>query len=165
MGIEGWHGIKSLYNIKHDYYVIDTKIPDKADKNGVYEWTWAPRDQVFYNFWKKGYEPLQGQPFTADGTECEIKIWRGSDEASELGPFSFVPANAAGNQDAEQDKRIEAALNVLRNYKITEDIKTWAGAIRELIKIGKPAVPKLVDELDRTERNETLRAWDLHLGR
>jgi uncharacterized GH25 family protein len=79
VGIEHWHGIKSLYNIKHDYYVMDTKIPDKADKNGVYEWTWAPRDQVFYSFWRKGYKTLQGQPFAADGSEHEIKLLRGND--------------------------------------------------------------------------------------
>ncbi len=36
--IEGWRGGKSLYNIKHPN-VHDTKIPDKADKNGVWEWT------------------------------------------------------------------------------------------------------------------------------
>ena len=44
-----WRGGKSLYNIK-DPRVLDTKIPAKADKNGIYEWTWAPEDDVAYSF-------------------------------------------------------------------------------------------------------------------
>jgi beta-lactamase regulating signal transducer with metallopeptidase domain len=56
------------------------------------------------------------------------------------------------------DKRIEAGLEILRTYKIGENEDLWAGAIREFILIGKPAVPQLIEELDRTEREETLRA-------
>jgi len=55
-------------------------------------------------------------------------------------------------------QRIEAGLVVLRIYKIGENEAIWAAAIRELIQIGKPAVAKLTEELDRTEREETLRA-------
>jgi beta-lactamase regulating signal transducer with metallopeptidase domain len=60
---------------------------------------------------------------------------------------------------APQDKRIDAAIDILRVYSVHEgDERPWAFAIRQLIEIGPPAVPKLAEELDRTERNITLRA-------
>ena len=61
-----------------------------------------------------------------------------------------------------EDQRIEAGLEVLRIYHLSRDRehdeRSWATAIRELISIGKPAVPKLTQKLDRAERNLTLRA-------
>lgn len=68
-----------------------------------------------------------------------------------LKAFQVIPPAARGD-------RIEAALEVLRSYSIARGSEPWATAIRELIEIGKPAVPKLVAELDRTERHQTLRA-------
>lgn len=62
------------------------------------------------------------------------------------------------NPPATQDERIEACLKILRAYRVGERENDWAIAIRELIAIGKPAVPKLIDELDRTERGLTVRA-------
>ncbi|HUT90393.1 MAG TPA: M56 family metallopeptidase, partial [Thermoguttaceae bacterium] len=59
---------------------------------------------------------------------------------------------------AAQEERVEAALRILRIYRISENEAAWASAIRALILIGKPAVPTLIDELDRTKREETLRA-------
>ncbi|NQT15368.1 MAG: hypothetical protein HQ582_21610, partial [Planctomycetes bacterium] len=60
---------------------------------------------------------------------------------------------------AGQDDRIEAAIEVLKYCPFARSREeSWATAIRELIEIGKPAVPKLVAELDRTERHQTLRA-------
>ena len=60
---------------------------------------------------------------------------------------------------APLDERIEAGLNVLRKYpiEIDNDFKPWASVIRELIEDGKPAVPKLTAELDRTQRDKMLR--------
>jgi beta-lactamase regulating signal transducer with metallopeptidase domain len=62
-----------------------------------------------------------------------------------------------------QKDRIEAALEILRNYRAFQtNTAKWATAIRELIMIGKPAVPKLIEELDRTDhladRGQLLRA-------
>ena len=59
---------------------------------------------------------------------------------------------------AARAQRIEAALEILRTYRIGENETVWASAIRELVVLGKPALPKLIEELDRTERQETLRA-------
>lgn len=56
------------------------------------------------------------------------------------------------------NERIEAGLEILRVYRVGANEEIWAAAIRALIQIGKPAVPKLIEELDRTERGETLRA-------
>ncbi|MGD0517527.1 MAG: carboxypeptidase-like regulatory domain-containing protein [Thermoguttaceae bacterium] len=73
VGIESWRGYKSLYNQVHPN-VLDTKIPSQADKNGVYEWTWAPGDSVFYNFGKEGYEQIESRGVTANGAEHEIRM-------------------------------------------------------------------------------------------
>jgi hypothetical protein len=60
---------------------------------------------------------------------------------------------------APLDDRIEAGLNALRTcpLDIDNDFKPWASVIRELIDYGKPAVPKLTAELDRTEKDKMLR--------
>lgn len=60
---------------------------------------------------------------------------------------------------APLDERVEAALNALRTCptEVDRDFKPWASIIRELIEIGKPAVPKLTAELDRTEKDKMLR--------
>lgn len=73
--IEGWRGGKSLYNQKHPI-VLDTKIPGMADKNGIYQWNWAPDDPVYYYFGKAGYEERRSQPLTADGTEQKVTMTR-----------------------------------------------------------------------------------------
>jgi beta-lactamase regulating signal transducer with metallopeptidase domain/protocatechuate 3,4-dioxygenase beta subunit/Leucine-rich repeat (LRR) protein len=57
---------------------------------------------------------------------------------------------------ATEDAKIEAALEILRNYPFGHDNKPWAMAIRELITIGKPTVPKLIAELDGAKRRATL---------
>jgi hypothetical protein len=69
----GWRDCKSLYNMKHPM-VLETKIPDSADKNGIYEWTWAPEDAVEYYFGKQGYEEIENQPITADDKEHKIVL-------------------------------------------------------------------------------------------
>jgi hypothetical protein len=74
VGIEGWRGGKSLYNHKHPN-VLDTKIPRQADKNGVYEWTWAPDDSVTYSYYKEGYRSLRGESLNA-GHEYKITLSR-----------------------------------------------------------------------------------------
>ena len=71
--IAGWRDGKSLYNHKHPN-VLGTRIPTKADKNGIYEWSWAPADQVEYAFGKGGYRDVWNEPYTADGTEHEVKL-------------------------------------------------------------------------------------------
>jgi outer membrane lipoprotein-sorting protein len=71
--IEGWRGCKSLYNCNSPI-LLDTKIPGIADKNGVYEWTWAPHDAVSFSFWKEGYRQEQPKSLKPDGSEQEIRL-------------------------------------------------------------------------------------------
>jgi beta-lactamase regulating signal transducer with metallopeptidase domain len=66
-------------------------------------------------------------------------------------------AGLRNETDAAIQKRIRELIYILRYHRVSARVEEWAGAIRELIQIGKPAVPELVAELDRTERNETLR--------
>jgi uncharacterized GH25 family protein len=67
VGIDGWHGNKALYNHKHPN-VVDTKIPAQSNKEGIYEWTWAPDGEIRYQFYKEGVG--EGSTvLTADGKE------------------------------------------------------------------------------------------------
>jgi beta-lactamase regulating signal transducer with metallopeptidase domain/uncharacterized GH25 family protein len=73
VGIHEWRGGKSLYNHKHPN-VIDTTIPRQADANGVFEWTWAPDDPVTYDFYRKDYQSLTDQSFTAGDGEHQVTL-------------------------------------------------------------------------------------------
>ena len=72
---------------------------------------------------------------------------------------AFEAALKVMRSSAPLDKRVEAGLKVLRTGPIfiDSDFKPWASIIRELIEIGKPAVPILTAELDRTEPGRILR--------
>jgi hypothetical protein len=70
------------------------------------------------------------------------------------------PSGSVGaSVDAEQ-QRVRESVYVLRNYTLGSLARkeSWVRAIKELVEIGKPAVPELVAELDRTERDNTVRA-------
>lgn len=72
--ITKWRGNEGLFNIKHSN-VMDTKIPRQADKDGVYEWNWAPADEVEFSFYKEGYMQQHMKKIVpADGIEHVIKM-------------------------------------------------------------------------------------------
>jgi len=74
VGIESWRGGKALYNHRHPN-VLDTKIPVFADKDGLYEWTWAPDDEVIFNFYSERHGELRNVKVTADGeTEFDVVL-------------------------------------------------------------------------------------------
>ena len=81
------------------------------------------------------------------------------DEKNGQQRMAFATALEVMRSSAPADERVEAGLKVLRTYptSIETDFKPWASVIRELIEIGKPAVPKLMAELDRTEKDKMLR--------
>jgi hypothetical protein len=60
----------------------------------------------------------------------------------------------AANPVAEE---IQEAIIALRNTDIVNS-KGWATAARRLTQIGKPAVPALIEELDRTTADRPLRS-------
>jgi hypothetical protein len=59
---------------------------------------------------------------------------------------------------ADETVRINAALKELRKYEIGILDFRWTSAIARLIKIGQPAVPAVIEELDHTTRPDTIRA-------
>lgn len=56
--------------------------------------------------------------------------------------------------------RVLEIIYLLRHYRVFSRDEEMAQAIRELHRIGKPAVPELVAELDRTDRDNTLRVLE-----
>ena len=72
-GIESWRDAESLYNYRHPN-VIDSKIPNYADKNGIYAWNWAPDDPVTFRI-SAGDNFCQPEAtFTADDQEHDFKL-------------------------------------------------------------------------------------------
>ena len=48
VGVDEWQGKKALHTHKHPS-VHDTRVPNRADENGVYEWAWAPQSPVKFS--------------------------------------------------------------------------------------------------------------------
>jgi thiol-disulfide isomerase/thioredoxin len=65
VSVVSWKGIKSLHNQKHPK-VHDTKIPDRADEKGIWEWAWAPADPVKLLIGLEGF------------ADCELEIAGGT---------------------------------------------------------------------------------------
>lgn len=72
VSIYQWRGAESLYNVVHSN-VVSTRIPRMTDGRGIFEWTWAPEDEVTYRFGKEGYAELE-VPFTADGSQQTLVL-------------------------------------------------------------------------------------------
>lgn len=73
VAVKEWRGLESLYNMKHSN-VLDSRIPRRADADGVYEWSWAPDDAVTYSFGAvEGFARMEPS-ITADGTEQIITL-------------------------------------------------------------------------------------------
>ena len=73
VGITAWQNAKSLYNHRHPN-VLNTKIPDRADANGVYQWTWAPAEPVQYSFWAESYEEVRERLLSPGDEMHEISL-------------------------------------------------------------------------------------------
>ena len=58
----------------------------------------------------------------------------------------------------EKTRRVRELIYFFRSYKVFNRDEEWARTIRELATIGKSAVPELVAELDRTDRDATIRS-------
>jgi hypothetical protein len=55
-------------------------------------------------------------------------------------------------------QRIRELIYFFRHHRVFSRDEEWAMTIRELVEIGKPAVPELIAELERTDRDATLRS-------
>jgi hypothetical protein len=80
-------------------------------------------------------------------------------------PLRDGVARGAGMSDAERSRRSEERaqrvrelIYYFRDYRVFSRDEEWARTIRELAAIGKDAVPELVAELDRTDRDATIRS-------
>jgi hypothetical protein len=79
-----------------------------------------------------------------------------SRNAAPQGPASTAPERAPRAGDPAQ--RVRELIYFFRTYRVFCRDEEWAQTIRELAAIGKDAVPELVAELDRTDRDATLRS-------
>jgi beta-lactamase regulating signal transducer with metallopeptidase domain len=142
-------------------YVTDAQGNAVAPKFEPYEWTHDPPQGSSKRAAAAGgvnalsmasrFSPADRKRLDAEKKAFEDK--------NDLQKTAFATALKVMRSSAPLDERIEAGLKVLRTYptSIDNDFKPWASVIRELIEIGKPAVPKLTAELDRTEKDKMLR--------
>ena len=86
-------------------------------------------------------------------------------QGSATDPAPKAATQGAGTSDAKrspgadaQTQRVRELIYFFRTYRVFCRDEEWAQTIRELATIGKAAVPELVAELDRTDRDATLRS-------
>ncbi len=73
VSIEGWRGVRNLASNVNG--VVKFKIPNTSDKQGIFEWDWAPDDAVNYGFGIEGFADME-QALTADGREHVVTFNR-----------------------------------------------------------------------------------------
>ncbi len=56
--IVGWQNTKSLYNMRHPN-LRGLGVPAFANEEGLFQWTWAPKDKVTYSIGIPGYLPKE----------------------------------------------------------------------------------------------------------
>ena len=106
--------------------------------------------------WKKGTVD-EAYSLASKISDADRKRLEASRQAKSK-PIDEALAVLQADPPASQNQRIEAALKMFRVYRVGERANDWALALRELITIGKPAVPRLIEELDKTNDDKTLRA-------
>jgi RNA polymerase sigma factor (sigma-70 family) len=74
VSLREWKGKKSLLNQRNPNHpkVPDPKIPQRADKSGVWNWPWAPDDPVKLEVSKSGFAPRELQ--IAGGTARDVTL-------------------------------------------------------------------------------------------
>jgi len=58
VSLRDWRRKQSLYTHRHSN-VVDLQIPIRGNEQGDYEWTWAPADEIRWDFGAKGFEPQE----------------------------------------------------------------------------------------------------------
>lgn len=69
-----------------------------------------------------------------------------------------APDAKSPQKAGDQTQRIRELIYFFRDYRVFSRDEEWARTIRELAAIGKDAVPELIAELDRTDRDATIRS-------
>ncbi len=105
-------------------------------------------------------EPPANSPLHTAGAGAKVSATKQVKDAPET-----ARTDVAGEPDAkqsprtdEQTQRVRELIYCFRTYRVFCRDEEWAQTIRELARIGKGAVPELVAELDRTDRDATLRS-------
>jgi hypothetical protein len=101
-----------------------------------------------------------------DSSGCGAHVDGNESRASQANdPSQRALTQGAGTTDAKQSpqavdqtQRARELIYYFRNYRVFCRDEEWAQTIRELATIGKAAIPELVAELDRTDRDATLRS-------
>jgi|GEM_PF-3157514 len=75
VGLNRWRKVEALYNYRHPN-VINTRIPNRSDNDGVYVWDWAPRDAVTYTFSSRGYHSQFDVSLTASDEPITVVLKR-----------------------------------------------------------------------------------------
>ena len=75
VSILGWRGGKSLYNHDHSN-VLDSGIPRRSAADGLFEWTWAPDDEVKYGFALEEYENVVEESLAPTEGEHRVRLLR-----------------------------------------------------------------------------------------
>ena len=75
VAVVGWRGGNTLYN-RGMPSIFDTKIPMRADRQGIYEWTWAPDDPATFIFSRKGFQEIGERSLIAGQEEHVITLRR-----------------------------------------------------------------------------------------
>ena len=111
--INGWKGGKSLqtyFNPNHTK-VPDPRIPDKADADGVWEWTWAPDDLVKLIIEAKGLPPTEleiagGAPERTITLQIDRVVGRVTDAATgkPIPAFTVIPVIVFGKDWLHADR-------------------------------------------------------------
>ena len=170
VGIERWRRSSALYNHRHPN-VLDTQIPIRADEGGVYQWTWAPEDEVTYNVGKPGFVYQRDLKLTANGEVHEVVLNRpmkiagdvfDASSGERIKEFRVVPLiHLRPEIDPEssherRDKTAEGKSGRFRieldrgdvSYRIRIEAEGYKTAVSDLYKFGD-IVPRLKFELEK----------------
>ncbi len=126
-----------------------TRKSQKADKNGIYEWTWAPGDKVAYSFFKTGYREKKLEIAVAGMEELVIPLSKavsgGNDEKESEVEFADPEPLGSDAERLEQFFAFAGHLeSVQKELHLTEQQK------ERLIAMQRRPEPLLTSPKERT---------------
>lgn len=153
--IKKWRGGEALYDHR-DPQVVDTGIPHRSDKDGIFHWAWAPDDPVTYTFRKDGYAPREAA-LVADGREQTVTLeaklriagkvtdaatGRPATRVTAIPVLEFAPGQLhVERQDAMTFPGGAYALEVERTdvaYRVRVEAEGYRSAMSDAVRVGDP---------------------------
>ncbi len=134
--LRSWRNARSLYSNIHPN-VKPTGIPTRANDEGIFEWDWAPADEVVWGFGERGYLPKNKVSLVAGDEVHVIKLKKvpaitGTVRYADTGkPGRFVKVtpiikwdeNAAGRRN-DNDALVANAKGQF-TFEVTRDNATY----------------------------------------